>query len=50
MAAKVTKASISTPAAKKIKGEKEKKDAEPEFVNTTPAGEKKGISIMSHPV
>lgn len=32
---------VATPGDKKVK-EKEKKDVEPPFVNTTPKGEKKG--------
>lgn len=40
MAAKNAK-TVATPGDKKVK-EKEKKDVEPPFVNTTPPGEKKG--------
>jgi valyl-tRNA synthetase len=37
------KVGASTPAGeKKAKAEKKKEDAEPEFVNTTPKGQKKG--------
>jgi valyl-tRNA synthetase len=37
-----------TPAgAKKVKAEKEKKETEPEFVNTTPPGQKKGKFLIS---
>lgn len=43
MAAKTAKVSASTPAGeKKAKEQKEKKEAEPEFVNATPPGQKKG--------
>ena len=43
LAAKSAKVSAAPPAGeKKAKAEKEKKQAEEEFVNTTPKGEKKG--------
>ena len=43
-AAKAAKAAAAAPAgeSKKAKKEKEVKEEEPEFVNTTPKGEKKG--------
>lgn len=48
LAAKVAKVSAATPAGeKKAKGEKEKKQAEEEFVNTTLKGEKKGESSFN---
>lgn len=44
LAAKTSKVAAVAPAGgKKTKAEKEKKEAEPEFVNTTVPGEKKGI-------
>lgn len=43
LAAKHVKQAANTPAGeKKAKAEKEKKEQEPAFVNTTPKGEKKG--------
>ncbi|VDB91952.1 unnamed protein product [Peniophora sp. CBMAI 1063] len=46
LAAKSAKVGASTAAGeKKAKAEKEKKEAEPEFVNTTPAGQKKDMSV-----
>lgn len=43
LAAKHLKQATSTPAGeKKAKADKEKKEQEPAFVNTTPKGEKKG--------
>ncbi|KAL6303664.1 tRNA synthetases class I-domain-containing protein [Sparassis latifolia] len=45
LAAKVVKLSVQTPAGeKKVKVEKEKKEEEPPFINTTPKGEKKDLS------
>lgn len=45
LAAKAQKVTAATPAGeKKAKVAKEKKEAEPEFVNTTPPGQKKGAS------
>ena len=45
-AAKAAKAAATAPAgeSKKAKKEKEVKEEEPEFVNNTPKGEKKGTS------
>jgi len=49
LAAKVSKAASTPAGEKKVKGEKGKRDAEPEFVNTTPPGKKKGTCyFMSH--
>jgi len=49
LAAKIVKVAVSTPAGeKKAKEQKEKKEAEPEFVNTTPPGQKKGAVISEH--
>lgn len=46
LAAKVQKVAAATSAGeKKTKVTKEKKEAEPEFVNTTPPGQKKGSSL-----
>lgn len=46
LAAKTSKVAAATPAGeKKVKVEKEKKEEEPAFVNTTPKGEKKGDSL-----
>lgn len=43
LAAKTEKVAATTPAGeKKVKVEKAKKEAEPEFVNNTPPGQKKG--------
>ncbi|EPQ53150.1 hypothetical protein GLOTRDRAFT_100848 [Gloeophyllum trabeum ATCC 11539] len=45
LAAKTAKVAAATPAGeKKAKAEKEKKEEEPAFVNTTPKGEKKDLS------
>jgi len=47
LAAKTAKVGAATPAGdKKVKVEKEKKEAEAVFVNTTPPGEKKGELII----
>jgi valyl-tRNA synthetase len=44
LAAKTSKVTAVTPAGgKKAKAEKEKKETEPEFVNTTIPGQKKGM-------
>lgn len=46
LAAKMQKVTAATPAGeKKAKVAKEKKEAEPEFVNTTPSGQKKGAFL-----
>ena len=46
LAAKMQKVTTATSAGeKKTKVAKEKKEAEPEFVNTTPPGQKKGASL-----
>ncbi|KIM79390.1 hypothetical protein PILCRDRAFT_792056 [Piloderma croceum F 1598] len=45
LAAKTTKVTVSNPAGeKKAKEQKEKKEAEPEFNNTTPPGQKKDLT------
>jgi hypothetical protein len=50
LAAKTAKVIVSNPAGeKKAKEQKEKKGAEPEFINTTPPGQKKGAIISKHP-
>lgn len=50
LAAKQAKVAAATPAGeKKAKVQKEKKEEEPEFVNKTPKGEKKGAQIP-HPI
>lgn len=48
-AAKAAKGAAAAPAGepKKAKKEKEVKEEEPEFVNTTPKGDKKGASVRS---
>jgi valyl-tRNA synthetase len=48
LAAKTSKVTTSTPTGKKVKEQKEKKEAEPEFVNTTPPGQKKGLFLPEH--
>ncbi|KAF9476104.1 hypothetical protein BDN70DRAFT_995902 [Pholiota conissans] len=47
LAAKAAKAPAGPPAGegKKVKAEKKEKEVEPEFVNTTPRGEKKDMTI-----
>ena len=46
LAAKMQKLTAAPSAGeKKTKVAKEKKEAEPEFVNTTPPGQKKGASL-----
>ena len=46
LAAKMQKVTAaSPPGEKKNKVAKEKKEVEPEFVNTTPPGQKKGASL-----
>lgn len=48
LAAKASKAPASAAAGegKKAKAEKKEKEVEPEFVNTTPKGEKKGARSL----
>jgi len=46
LAAKTAKVAVSTPAGEKMaKEHKEHKEAEPEFVDTTPPDQKKGAYI-----
>lgn len=50
LAAKALKqAAGANSAPKKVKAEKKKEEVETEFVNDTPAGQKKGASSLSVP-